>query len=231
VKVSADQGSTWTILLDMSALPPYGGSTGVNAWETPYVVDLSMYDGETVDIAWHAVDGDGNGLWYPWAIDDCAVGTGKRLELSGYDLYRKGSGNNEFVKVNAGPVTDTTFTDTGLATGQYLYFIRPVFTECDSTQPSDTVSIDVITGAGTLLRSKTRVFPNPATNHINITSGAGIDEVVLYDATGRIISHWPVNKSFSATIPTGNIKPGLYFLAVVSGRETMKFKVSVTAIY
>jgi len=231
VKISADQGASWAVVLDMSALPLYGSSTGVNAWETPYVVDLSMYDGETVDIAWHAVDGDGNGLWYPWAIDDCTVGSGKRLELSGYDLYRKGSGDNAFGKINAGPVTDTTYHDAGLATGQYQYFISPVFAECDSIQHSDTVSIDVITGAGTLFRSKTRVFPNPATDHFTIISAAGIDEVLLYDATGRVIGKWQVNGSCEVTIPAGDIEPGLYFLAVVSGRESVKFKVSVTTAY
>jgi hypothetical protein len=74
VKVSVDQGATWDILLDLSALPPYPGPNGINDWDTPYHIDLSNYLGMTVDIAWHAIDGDGNGLWYPWAIDDCSIG-------------------------------------------------------------------------------------------------------------------------------------------------------------
>jgi len=231
VKISADQGATWTVLLDLSSLPPYGGSTGVNAWETPYVVDLSLYDGETVDIAWHAVDGDGNGLWYPWAIDDCSIGSGKRLELSGYDLYRKGSGENGFGKINSGPLTDTTYDDPGLAAGQYLYFVRPVFAECDSARNSDTVSVDVITGAGELHWSALRVFPNPATDHVKVLSADGIDEVLLYDATGRVVGTWQFKRSGNVTIPTGIIETGLYILEVVSGRKIVKFKVCIARNY
>ncbi|HPL23479.1 MAG TPA: carboxypeptidase regulatory-like domain-containing protein [Candidatus Cloacimonadota bacterium] len=69
VKVSTDNGSTWTVLWDASAL-----SGGWNYYTTPIVVDLNSYAGQEIKIAWQAIDGDGGGLWYIWCLDDIDVG-------------------------------------------------------------------------------------------------------------------------------------------------------------
>ena len=70
VKISTDGGSNWTELLDLTTLT----LNDMNMWEYPYVIDLSYYSGETVQLAWQAVDGDGLGLWYIWFIDDIFIG-------------------------------------------------------------------------------------------------------------------------------------------------------------
>ena len=71
VKASTDGGASWDELLDMSALP----GNAWNYWAYPYVIDLSAYAGQTIELAWHAVDGPTNdGLWYVWFIDDIEVG-------------------------------------------------------------------------------------------------------------------------------------------------------------
>lgn len=82
VKVSADGGQTWDVALDMSALPVYDNpdANNFNTWITPYTVDLSAYAGQTIQLAFHAIDvndpNDPNypGLWYIWMIDDIEVG-------------------------------------------------------------------------------------------------------------------------------------------------------------
>ena len=71
VKASTDGGSTWDVLLDLSTLT----GNDWNAWDFPYVIDLSAYAGQTIKLAWQAVDGPTNdGLWYIWIIDDIEVG-------------------------------------------------------------------------------------------------------------------------------------------------------------
>jgi len=76
VKVSTDNGTTWTPIFDLSDLT--GGDW--NAWDYPYTIDLTAYADETVNLAWHAIDcndpGNPNypGLWYVWIIDDIEVG-------------------------------------------------------------------------------------------------------------------------------------------------------------
>ncbi|MCF6237612.1 MAG: choice-of-anchor J domain-containing protein, partial [Candidatus Marinimicrobia bacterium] len=76
VNVSVDGGVSWDVVLDMSALPPFDNpeNPGWNDWQVPYVVDLGDYAGESIQLAWQAVDGDGGGLWYIWLLDAITVG-------------------------------------------------------------------------------------------------------------------------------------------------------------
>ena len=228
VKVSPDQGTTWNVLMDMSALPPYPGTTGVNGWITPYHVDLSMYDGETVDIAWNAVDGDGNGLWYPWAIDDCSIGADDhRQRIVGYDIYRKGSGTAGFIRINPDLVTDTSWLDEGLPKGQYRYFVQAMYNECVNASNSDTILVDIVTGMDVLHASRVSVFPNPVFDHFTITSSAELEEVTLLEASGRIAGRWfPIDR-LKMTIDARGIPSGLYFLMVRLDHEVKNFKICV----
>jgi hypothetical protein len=43
-----------------------------------------------------------------------------------YDVYRATSSTGPFIKVNAGAVHDTTFTDTSTAGGTYVYMVRAI---------------------------------------------------------------------------------------------------------
>jgi len=80
VKVSVDGGVSWDVVLDMSALPVYESADGFNAWEEPYTIDLAAYAGQSVQIAFHAIDVDDAsdpnypGLWWIWLVDAITVG-------------------------------------------------------------------------------------------------------------------------------------------------------------
>jgi hypothetical protein len=244
--VSTDQGTTWDVLMDMSALPPYPGNTGVNAWLTPYHIDLSIYEGETVDLAWRAVDGDGNGLWYSWAIDDCTIGADDHLQsilssgqplqsmkkstrssrnVVGYDIYRKSYGTTFFSKINTDLVTDTLWFDENLPLGQYLYYVKAQFNECENAANSDTIMVDVVTGMGVVGSSTLSVFPNPVTEYFTVTSSQELSEIRLYEISGRMAGNWvPVDKH-KTTIDIRNLKAGLYLLMVCNGLEIRNFKI------
>lgn len=69
VKASTDNGVTWTILWDASML-----SGGWNNYSSPIAIDLSLYAGRQITIAWNARDSSlNNGLWYEWFIDDIII--------------------------------------------------------------------------------------------------------------------------------------------------------------
>ena len=71
VKISTDNGSTWTTLWDASTL-----TGGWNYYATAINIDLNAYAGQQVKLAWHALDPPSNdGLWYCWLIDDITVGS------------------------------------------------------------------------------------------------------------------------------------------------------------
>ena len=228
IKVSADQGANWDILMDMSALPPYPGPAGINAWITPYHIDLSMYDGETIDIAWHAVDGDGNGLWYPWAIDDCSIGADDhRQTIMGYDIYRKNPGSDFYGKVNSTPVVDTAWTDSGLPLGQYRYFIQAQFAECVNASNSDTVLVDLVTGTGSVSGKKMIVYPNPVKDRFTIESAADILEVSLFATGGKAAGNWTPRGTRKITLDASALHSGLYVLMIRNRDETRFLKIIV----
>ena len=69
VKVSTDNGQTWTPLWNASTLT--GGWT---IYSDVVTIPLADYAGQSIKLAWHAVDGPGNdGLWYVWFIDQVKV--------------------------------------------------------------------------------------------------------------------------------------------------------------
>ncbi len=79
VKVSTDNGGTWTVLWDASAQ-----TGGQNSYTTPITISLGSYSGQYIKLAWNASDPPSNdGLWYVWFIDDIRV-TGT---ISNEDLY------------------------------------------------------------------------------------------------------------------------------------------------
>ena len=68
VKVSLDGGTTWTVVWDATA------QTGEwTNYSTPIAIDLSAFAGNEIKVAFHAIDGNGQGLWYIWFIDNVAV--------------------------------------------------------------------------------------------------------------------------------------------------------------
>jgi hypothetical protein len=68
VKISTNNGSTWTTVWDATAQ-----TGGWNYYATPINIDISSYAGQQIKVAWQAVDGDGQGLWYVWFIDDVSI--------------------------------------------------------------------------------------------------------------------------------------------------------------
>ena len=70
VKVSPDYGATWDVLWDGATQP-----MGANHYDTPIQVDLSAYNGQQLQIAFHAQDPPDNaGLWEVWYVDNIYIG-------------------------------------------------------------------------------------------------------------------------------------------------------------
>jgi hypothetical protein len=70
VKISTDGGNTWTPVWDASEL----SGNGWNYYDYNYTVELSEFAGESIKVAFNAVDGDGQGLWYIWFVDNISIG-------------------------------------------------------------------------------------------------------------------------------------------------------------
>ena len=126
VKISTDGGSTWTVLWNAV-------TDNINATATyeEHTVNLSSYVGQNVMLAWHAIDGDGQGLWFAWFIDKVEVRKSGAKAFEGYNVYL----NNE--KQNEDPVTDTEYIFQDLQPGDYTAGVSSVY-----TSESEIVTID-----------------------------------------------------------------------------------------
>lgn len=227
VKVSPDGGATWDVALDMSALPPYPSFNGYNLWETPYEIDMTSFLGQTVDIAWQAVDGDGQGLWYSWAIDDCVIGN-DAITLSSYEIYRKTGSSGDFEKITAAPVTDTTYLDEELTPLDYHYYVLALSPGCQQSESSDTVTVDVITSDGQPgLSPELLIFPNPARQQIKIQSAEPIRSLTLFTASGTEVMQKEGDETSTSVIETVSIPDGLYFLHISTISGSFVHKVVV----
>ena len=70
VKISTDDGATWTVLWDATAI-----TTGAwNNYTDPITVPLSAYSGQQIKLAFNAQSAPGDGLWYVWFIDNVHIG-------------------------------------------------------------------------------------------------------------------------------------------------------------
>jgi hypothetical protein len=204
----------------MSALPPYPSSSGFNEWNQPYTIDMSYFYGQVLDIAWEAVDGTGQGLWYPWSIDDCTVGSDKLkilynpMFLNGYDIYRQDPDSVTFQKVNVSPVTDTSYIDPTLPPGAFRYYVNAVYDQCTPT-PSDTILVDVVTGLDEQVNNSIIVYPNPVNDFLTVKSpGNDFTTIELSESTGQVVYLNTRLKTPFLTINTSSFQPGLYILRV-----------------
>jgi hypothetical protein len=224
VQISENNGATWITLGDLSSLPPYPSSSGYNEWAEPYTFDMSAYSGEVLKIAWHALEENGQGLWYNWAIDDCVIGD-KKIALQpeeagflGYDIYRSDGGSGNFAKINGSPVNDTAYTDPGLIPGQYDYYVVSVYEECSSFISSDTTTVDVITGFPDNQGVHLKIFPNPATDAVNIISPSPICEITVLNLAGQLVKNSPPVMNNEYVLSLSGIRPGVYILRIQTSK-------------
>jgi len=233
VKISEDQGTHWETLLDMSALPLFPSPSGYNEWSVPYTLNLSVHLGQVLDIAWQAVDGDGQGLWYAWYIDDCSVGS-KKIALptspvtsEGYSVYRQVNGSGGFTLLAPDPVYDTTYLDPGLIPTLYRYYVTSYNPDCSFSTSSDTVLINLVTGISSHTKNFLNIFPNPAQDVVTIRSSGEITSVDVFNYLGQKVFNSSGSPGTEWKVNVSDFQQGIYFFRIRTGSTERTVKVSV----
>lgn len=252
VKVSTDDGNTWTELWNASDLPE-----GYNFYQVPAVIDLSAYEGQNIRIAWNNVDGDGQGVWMVWAIDNISVG-GVKIDVR--DLIVKSSrgtqsnkGANDANSINPVSIEDMVpyrygnrsflgyniylngelvqegldqenYTFTNLPTGSHTAGVQSVYTSGTSAiKTIDFLMSNV--GVDEITNSFT-VYPNPANDIVNINSSTIMDGYLLLDLSGRVVSACNTAE-LNYQINVTGLENGIYFLQVLTNKGVVTHKVLV----
>lgn len=145
--------------------------------------------------------------------------TGSR-DMLGYNVYR----NDEMI---AGPIAETSYTDTDLENGTYTYYVTAVYDSGES-DPSNVAEVEV-TGVGVENNGSPNqytIYPNPAGNVLNIKATAEITGIRLVNSTGNLVyeSH---NNGTEFRINTSNLSSGIYFLNITTDKGTRTEKISI----
>jgi len=151
VEVSDDGGETWTSVWDATEL----AGAAYTTMATPYEVDLSDFAGSSIQLAFHAYDTDGAGIWWWWLVDDVAITTGGRvLHFSENSLFhtrnahrfaetdRHLTGYNITCEGNpvATGVTTTSYLAPHPGHGLFTYAVTAVYSS--GTSPAVTIQVN-----------------------------------------------------------------------------------------
>jgi photosystem II stability/assembly factor-like uncharacterized protein len=101
--------------------------------------------------------------------------------LEGYNVYR----NDDILDYVAAPTTE--YLDVDVPIGVHIYYITAVYDEGES-DPSNTVTVDIITNVAEFDADQMVIYPNPATNMVNIESESDIISLVLYTYLGQVVT-------------------------------------------
>ena len=125
-----------------------------------------------------------------------------------------------------GTSTEPTYTDEAVAPfGQYHYYVTMLWDEGES-EPSNTKTVDVLPGIEEILFNSTQVFPNPATDVVNIQSDFIIESVIIYNHTGQIVVNEQVNSKMYQ-VNTSQYQSGIYFLQIATKEGSISKRVII----
>jgi hypothetical protein len=132
-------------------------------------------------------------------------------DLMGYNVYRDGN------KVNASMlgVNTLVYNDVNVPDGIHNYYVTGVYPDCESA--SETIQVNVTDITEIDNATSTAIYPNPATNFVNIQSGANIGRIMIMNNIGQVV-YSTVADSQSIQVNTSDLKKGIYFIQV----ETIK---------
>ncbi len=189
------------------------------AWESLYVLTSGALD-YNWNIAALVTLGDGStaplGKEVEFAANDgsfqASPATGNTVkfiptatkDFQGYNVYRDGS--------LLGFTVQTTYTDVVTAIGQYTYNVTSLWDEGESDFSNDWV-VDVISGVNEHVFNSTELFPNPATDVVNVRSDYLITALTIYNHAGQEVAKEEVS-GFNFQINTANYNAGLYLFQI-----------------
>jgi len=160
------------------------------------------------------------GIMLDWNAPDAPPAS----ELLGYNIYYKYD-NNPFEMI--GFVEETLYTHVyDFMPGIHTYYLTAVYDEGES-DPSGEVEVEVLlTSIEDRLRIHTIVYPNPASEFINIQSDQHINSIRLQNNSGHTISGIEVNAK-TYKMETNDLPSGLYFLILHTDEGSISEKVII----
>ncbi len=158
--------------------------------------------------------------------------------ITGYNVYRTAAtGVAPYLKLNSSLLTATTYVDTypsSLVSGTFRYYVTVVYKNSEDNeilcQPSsDTLLIAFPhVGFNELTKGEIMIYPNPATEVLNIKSDYTITGVDAMNFVGqKVYSNGNVD-SKTWQLNVSGFKTGVYFVKVSTTEGIRMVKITVT---
>ena len=214
-------------------------STG-GAWESAYVLTSGAIDGNWNIQGWVAL-ADGKTatpivkVVQPTATSTDYVASGptgvsnkfvptSSKDLESYNVYRSISGAAFAV---IGNTVETFYQDTDVTVSvPYEYYVTAVWDPEGESDPSNTWMVDVITGIEDVLFNSTMVYPNPASEVVNIKSDFDITSIRVFNHSGQVVAEKMVhNKMYQFN--TSQYNAGLYFFQIETTEGTISKRIII----
>ncbi len=131
--------------------------------------------------------------------------------LTGYNVYRKFNTGSFQLQ---GYTTETFYTDNLTIPGAtYTYRVTAVYDPEGESDPSNEWTIDALVGVEDHLLSSTILYPNPATDIVNITSEYTMESITVYNFAGQVVLTEAVNNT-TYRVNTANFDAGIYLFQI-----------------
>ncbi|MES2617781.1 MAG: T9SS type A sorting domain-containing protein [Bacteroidota bacterium] len=144
--------------------------------------------------------------------------------ILGYHVYRAKTAGNIYYRLTSQPITGLTFTDDDPYAGTNYYMVKPIKLEVSNTGSYYNMGLGGMdtafsvngtnTGIATIATAEISVYPNPASQQVNI-AGEEMLSVEVMNINGQMVYEM-TNESNEGrlTIATGNWAKGLYIVKV-----------------
>jgi hypothetical protein len=147
--------------------------------------------------------------------------------IRGYHVYR------DNVRITQQLLTENTYLDENLPSGNYEYYIRTYYNEGCVSDSSNHVTERVELGTEELRieNGEWRIYPNPTTGELRIENGElriengelKMENVEIFDVYGRSILHSPF--SILHSIDISGLQAGIYFVRITTEKGIITKKV------
>ena len=212
-------GGSWESLYVLT-----GGALDYN-WNLAGYVSLS--DGIVTPLIGHEVSLTLSGDSFASALESVVTNNqyskfipSSTKDLS-YNVYFKPEGGSFSPIANT---VDTFYTHEEPIIGWNYYYVTSLL-DGDESVPSNEDSV-LITRIEENIFNNTLVYPNPATDMVNIKSDFEINSVMVYNYAGQIVANEQVNSKFYQ-INTSQYNAGIYFFRIETDEGTISKRIIV----
>ena len=171
VKISTDNGSTWEVLFDLSSFPP---SQGWNFYASPYIIDLTAYEGQTIKLAWQVFSSQNDGIWYQWCIDDIEV-TGGDITPPVTTCTITGIYEASVTFTATDDMSGVDYTKYKLDNGIWTEYVAPIVVSKIGNHTVYYYSVDKV---GNIEEEKNKTFTIQSPIEITIKGGLGVSATI-----------------------------------------------------